>query len=78
MKKVLVYSTDSCPFCTMAKDFLKGHNVKFEEYNVAEDPEKLEEMFKKSKQSGVPVLDIAGEIIIGFDEFKIKQALGLK
>jgi glutaredoxin-like YruB-family protein len=78
MKKVIVYSTDSCPFCTMAKDFLKHKKVKFDEVNVAEDEGKLQEMLKKSGQTGVPVLDIGGEIIIGFDEQRIKTALGLE
>ena len=78
MKKVIVYSTDTCPFCTMAKDFLKENKVEFEDYNVGEDKKKLEEMYKKTGQGGVPVLDIGGQIIIGFDEFKIKNALGLK
>lgn len=78
MKRVIVYSTDTCPFCDMAKDFLKEHNIKFEAHNVGEDRKMLEEMYKKTGQGGVPVLDIGGKIIIGFDEFKIKQALGLK
>jgi glutaredoxin-like YruB-family protein len=78
MKKVIVYSTDSCPFCTMAKDFLKRKKIKFDEVNVAEDEGKFQEMLKKSGQTGVPVLDIGGEIIIGFDEQRIKTALGLE
>ncbi len=78
MKKVFVYSTDACPFCVKAKEFLKKNKVSFEEFNVAEDSEKLGEMVKKTGQTGVPVLDIEGKIIIGFDEPRIKQALGLK
>jgi len=78
MAKVIVYSTDTCPFCDMAKGFLKENKIKFEEYNVAEDQDKLAEMYKKTGQGGVPVIDIDGKIIIGFDEFKIKNALGLK
>ncbi|MDD5162929.1 MAG: glutaredoxin domain-containing protein [Candidatus ainarchaeum sp.] len=78
MKKVIVYSTDTCPFCTMAKDFLKSKKIKFEEFNVAENEAKLQEMLKKSGQTGVPVIDIAGEIITGFDKERIENALGLK
>ena len=78
MKKVFVYSTDTCPFCVMEKDFLKKNKVPFEDYNVADDSSKLEEMVKKSGQTGVPVLDIQGTIIIGFDEPRIRRELGLK
>ena len=78
MAKVIVYSTDTCPFCHMAKDFLKKNNIEFEDFNVGTSPEKLKEMSDKSGQTGVPVIDIDGQIIVGFDEMKIKQALGLK
>jgi len=77
MSKVIVYSTDTCPFCTMAKDFLKQNNIEFTAHNVAAEPEKLKEMTQKSGQTGVPVIEIDGKIIVGFDEMKIKQALGL-
>lgn len=77
-KKVIVYSTEVCPFCTMAKDFLQEHNIDFESFDVSQDREKLMEMVKKSGQNGAPVIDIDGEIIIGFDEMRIKKALGLK
>lgn len=75
MAKVKVYSTSTCPWCVKAKDFLKQHNVEFEDINVAEDVEKQTEMIMKSGQMGVPVIDIDGTIIIGFDVDKIRKML---
>lgn len=72
---VKVYTTDSCPWCVKAKNYLKSRNVNFVELNVAEDMEAREEMLKKSKQMGVPVLDINGTVIIGFDKPAIDTAL---
>lgn len=72
---VKVYSTNSCPWCVKAKNYLKSINVEFEEYNVSDDMIAREEMIKKSKQMGVPVLDINDEIIIGFDKNAIDKAL---
>jgi glutaredoxin 3 len=77
MAKTIVYSTDTCPWCTVAKDFLKKNHVKFEVRNVAEDEDARDELIQKSGQLGVPVLDIDGEIIIGFDKEAITQALSL-
>ena len=76
-KNVKVYSTSSCPWCIRVKQFLKENNVVFEDYDVGADQLKADEMVKVSGQMGVPVLDIEGEIIVGFDKDKIKQALGL-
>jgi glutaredoxin 3 len=76
-KKVLVYSTPTCPYCIRVKQFLKDNNIVFTDYNVAADSEKGEEMVAKSGQMGVPVLDIGGELIIGFDKDRIKKALGI-
>lgn len=72
---VKVYSTDSCPWCVKAKNYLKSKNVAFEEFNVAEDMEARQEMVQKSRQMGVPVLDVNGTIIIGFDRPAIDTAL---
>jgi glutaredoxin-like YruB-family protein len=77
MAKVTVYSTPTCPFCTMAKNFLNEHKIEFTDYDVSTDQEKAQEMIKKSGQTGVPVLDIDGTIIVGFDVEKIKAALKL-
>jgi len=74
---VKVYSTNHCPYCTMAKNFLKENNVEFQEVNVQEDQQAAREMVEKSGQMGVPVLDINGTIVVGFNKEKIKQLLKL-
>ena len=76
-KSVKVYSTPTCPYCIRVKQFLAENNIPFENYDVSADQAKAEEMIQKSGQMGVPMLDIEGEIIVGFDKEKIKQALGL-
>jgi len=78
MAKVMVYSTNTCPYCVMAKNWLKEKKVEFEDINVGINQEKAKEMIKKSGQMGVPVLDIDGQIIIGFDKPKIEAALKKK
>lgn len=75
MAKVILYSTSMCPWCYKAKEFLKQHKIKFEDKNVAEDEKARDEMIEKSGQMGVPVIDIDGEVIIGFDVESIKKAL---
>jgi len=77
MKNVKVYSTPTCPWCIKVKQFLKDNNVNFENIDVASDQKAAEEMVEKSGQMGVPVLDIEGEIILGFDKDKIKTKLGI-
>ena len=74
---IKVYSTPVCPWCDKAKDYLKRKDVEFTAYNVQEDMEAREEMVSKSKQMGVPVLDINGTIIVGFDRKAIDEALNL-
>jgi glutaredoxin-like YruB-family protein len=76
-KNVKVYSTPTCPWCIRAKQFLKDNNIAFEDYDVSSDRIKADEMVKISGQMAVPVLDIEGEIIVGFDREKIKQLLGV-
>ena len=78
MSKVIVYSTASCPYCLMLKEFLKKNNIEFENFDVSQDSTKAQEMMKKSGQSGVPVSDIDGSIIVGFDQEAIKTALKIK
>ena len=77
MANVKVYSTETCPWCTKAKDFLKENNIEFENFDVSSDEKARNELVEKSGQMGVPVLDIDGEIIVGFDVDKIKKALKL-
>lgn len=74
---VKVYTTSTCPFCVTLKNFLKEHDVEFEEFNVGEDEEARKEMVEKSGQMGVPVVEIDGEIVIGFDKKKISELLDL-
>lgn len=81
-KKIIVYSTKSCPWCVKAKEFLKENNVKFEEKDVGEDEKARDEMLEKSGQMGVPVIEIQEEekepvMIVGFDQEALKKALGL-
>lgn len=78
MKNVIVYSTPTCVYCNMAKTFFKANNVAFTEHNVASDLEKRKEMIDKTGQMGVPVFDLGGEVVVGFDEPKLRAALGLK
>lgn len=65
-KKVIVYSTPTCPYCVYAKNFFKEKGVDFEDVNVAGDRSRAMEMIQKSGQMGVPVIDIGGQIIVGF------------
>lgn len=74
---ITVYSTPTCPYCKMAKEYLTSKNQQYAEIDVAADPAKADEMIKKSGQMGVPVIDIGGTIIVGFDKTKINAALGL-
>lgn len=76
-KKVTVYSTSTCPWCIRLKQFLSENQVQFEDCDVAQDRQKADEMVQKSGQMGVPVLDIDGQIIVGFDKDKIKSALAI-
>jgi glutaredoxin 3 len=75
--KVMVYSTATCPYCVRAKQFLNENKIPYENYDVGVDARKADEMAAKSGQMGVPVIDIDGKIIIGFDKEEIKKALGL-
>lgn len=76
-KSVTIYSTPSCHFCNLAKEFFKKNDVAYTEINVAADKEKAREMVAKTKQMGVPVIEIDSETIIGFDEERLKTSLGL-
>lgn len=76
-KSVKVYSTPTCPYCIRLKQFLKENNIPFENADISVDQVQAAEMIQKSGQMGVPVLDIDGEIIVGFDKERLRQALGL-
>jgi glutaredoxin 3 len=78
MSTVSIYSTPSCHFCHMAKDFFMEHNVAFSDFNVAEDMDKRKDMIEKSGQMGVPVIIIDNNLIVGFNKPKIAELLGIK
>lgn len=73
-----IYTTPTCPYCRAEKQFLKQNNVHFEEVDVSRDNEAAHEMIEKSGQMGVPVTEIDGKIIVGFDREAIAKALGLR
>jgi len=76
-KNVKVYSTPTCPWCIRAKQFLQENNIVFENIDLSGNDNAAEELMRKTGQIGVPVLDIDGQIIVGFDKEKIKLALGI-
>ena len=75
--EVTIYSTPSCHFCHMSKEFFKANNIAYTEHDVAGDAEQRKIMIEKSGQMGVPVIIIGDELIIGFDKPKITKLLGL-
>ena len=77
MPNVTIYSTPTCHFCHMAKEFFKEKNVPYTEYDVASDMVRRKEMIEKSEQMGVPVIIIGDELIVGYNKPKIVQLLGL-
>lgn len=78
MKNITIYSTPTCVYCGLAKNFFSANSMPFTEYNVATDLAKRKEMIDKTGQMGVPVIDIGGEVVVGFDESRIKEILKSK
>jgi len=78
MVSIKIYTTPECPWCKKTKEFLKKNKIKFSEINVSENEKAAKEMFKKSGQMGIPVIDVGGKIIVGFDEAELKTALKIK
>jgi glutaredoxin-like YruB-family protein len=76
-KKVIVYSTLTCPYCNMVKNFLAENNIDFDTVDVGNDPQAAQEMIDKSGQMGVPVVEIGGKIIVGFNKETISKELGI-
>jgi glutaredoxin-like YruB-family protein len=74
-KKIEIYSTPTCPYCHLAADYFKEKGIEFTNYDVSVDKAKAQEMIKKSGQMGVPVIDIDGKIIVGFNRPEIEKAL---
>jgi glutaredoxin-like YruB-family protein len=75
MKTIKIYSTPTCHFCHLAKDFFDAKGVKYEDYNVMVDLDKRKEMVEKSGQMGVPVIEIDGQIVVGFDQEQVVKLL---
>ncbi|MEZ4156866.1 MAG: glutaredoxin family protein [Candidatus Paceibacterota bacterium] len=73
--KVQIYSTPTCPYCKMAKQYLSERKIEYQDFDVSSDDKAREEMVKKSGQLGVPVIDINGEIFVGFNKEEIEKAL---
>ena len=74
-KKVVIYSTPTCPYCKRAKAYFTQKGIAYTDYNVAEDREKAREMIQKSKQMGVPVIIVGGEVLVGFNQAKLDSLL---
>ncbi len=78
MKKVTIYTTPTCVYCKMTKAFFQEHNIAYEERNVAVDADARREMIEKSGQMGVPVVEIDGQILVGFDQSGLSRLLDIK
>lgn len=78
MPKVTIYTTPTCVYCKMTKAFFKENNVQYEEKDVSIDRVAVDEMIQKSNQMGVPVIDIDGKILIGFDKEGLSRLLNIK
>ena len=76
--RVIVFSTPSCSFCNMAKKYFRERGVRFKDVDVSRDPAAARDMVRRSGQMGVPVIDINGRVIVGFDKARINALLGLK
>ena len=72
---VTIYTTPTCHFCQMIKEFFKENNVAYTEYDVAIDPMRRQEMIEKSGQMGVPVIFVGGDMVIGFDKRRLSELL---
>lgn len=77
MPKVVIYTTPTCGYCHLAKAYFAENSIAYEEKNVAADLAAREEMLKMTQQSGVPVINVDGDLVVGFDQQKIAQLLGI-
>ncbi|OGZ31746.1 MAG: NrdH-redoxin [Candidatus Niyogibacteria bacterium RIFCSPLOWO2_12_FULL_41_13] len=78
MVKVKIYTTPTCIYCKMAKQWFKENNISYEEKDVSSDAQSRQEMIDKSQQMGVPVIEVGGELIIGFDKERLGELLNIK
>ncbi|MDW8325399.1 MAG: glutaredoxin domain-containing protein [Anaerolineales bacterium] len=76
--RVIIFSTPTCAFCNQAKAYFRQRGIRFQDVDVSRDPAAARDMVRRSGQQGVPVIDIGGKIVVGFDRPKINQLLGLK
>lgn len=74
-KEIIIYSTPTCHYCQMAKAFFQNNNISYQDFNVAENMEKRQEMIEMTGQMGVPVIKIGDEILVGFNEGKIREMI---
>lgn len=77
-KKITIFTTPTCAYCKMAKEFFKQNSIQFEEKDVVKDALAREEMIKKSGQMGVPVIFVDNDIVVGFDRSRLSELLGVK
>ena len=77
MAIVTLYSTPTCKWCIKTREFLNTNKIPYTDYDVSTDEKRAEEMSQKSEQMGVPVIDIDGNIIVGYDEARLKTLLSL-
>lgn len=77
MKNVTIYSTPTCVYCKLAKDFFKEKNIAYTEYDVAADLAKRQEMVEKTGQLGVPVIQVDNSVMVGFSKEKLSEVLGI-
>ena len=75
--RVIVFSTPTCSFCNMAKKYFRENRIKFRDVDVSRDPAAARDMVRRSGQQGVPVIDIGGKVVVGFDRVKINKYLGI-
>lgn len=75
--RVIIFSTPTCSFCNMAKQYFREKGIRFKDVDVSRDPVAARDMIRRSGQQGVPVIDIGGKIVVGFDRIKINRYLGI-
>ena len=78
MKPVAIYTTETCGYCKMAKEFFQKHNVEFQEFDVGKDLAKRQEMIEKSGQMGVPVISVGPDMIVGFNKARLSELLNIQ
>jgi glutaredoxin-like YruB-family protein len=76
-KEVVIYSTAACHFCHAAKDYFTANNIAFTDFNVGTDASKRQEMVEMTGQLGVPVIRIGDDVVVGFDQHKVAELLGV-